>query len=114
FARECVTKSDDSDTALAARGLASVLLHCADLLLISDKRLLVQGRHPDLDQRLLNAIEFLNIVDPQQEEAVWLTAAFACRRFFDLQHWPLSEPPNPTAKELFDYYLGEFDKIKSR
>jgi hypothetical protein len=112
FARNCVESSTDATGGTTQSAIAAVMLHCADMLSFSDPIDVKQSLHPDVDQRLLNAINFATPT-AQAQNFLWATASFVARKFFDLHRLPVSEPPSISSmQELFEYYLTVLDAMK--
>ena len=119
FALDCLINFQDDDSKKYVNALSSLFLYCANLLLLKTPGLVAQDIHPDLDQRLDNAIRFSGSEDPGRNESLKVTACFASRKFFDLNREffdlheiSLNEPLNPTVDELYDHYMSVFDRIK--
>jgi hypothetical protein len=113
FARRAVQSSNDETGALVQSAIAAVMLHCADMLSFLDPMDVKQSVHPDVDQRLLNAIHFAETSSPANN-FLWFTASFAARKFFDMHGLAVTEPASISSpQELFEYYLTIFDRMKT-
>jgi hypothetical protein len=112
FALGSLINFQDEDSKKHVSALSSLLMYCANLLLLETPYLVAQEIHPDLDQRLDNVIRVSGIQDDARNESLKLTACFACRKFFDLHQITIAEPSTPTVDQLYDYYMAVFDHIK--
>lgn len=110
---DSIIQEFDSEKYKLHKGLAIIIAHVASLFIIKNPRSVKQIVHPDIDNRISNSIERLNLDEDADSDYVWSFGALACKFFFDNHGIPTDLSDSATTKELFFRYLNKFDELKS-
>ncbi|WP_179299818.1 phage exclusion protein Lit family protein [Rubrivirga marina] len=120
FAREALLDGDDGREARTRRA-GVVVAHCALLFLAVESKndrerhggsRLSQSRHPDLDDRLLHALGFLDPEAVGPEDHLWTMAGCALTLFLSLSERPPEIVESETAQAWVGQLVREVDELK--
>lgn len=112
YAFDSIIEESDDEKYKLHKGLAIILAHCSNLFVVRNPKLVKQPTHPDIDSRILNSIERINLKDLKSSDYVWYLGAMSCKFFFDHHKINTDISPSDTTKDLFFRYLENFDEIK--
>jgi hypothetical protein len=113
FAFDTIVKYYDDDVYTQIKGVSMVLVHIANMFLLKNIRCLIQKNHPDIDQRLLNIIEKINLSDKSKKEYLQNILALGIRMFFNNNGFRLCQKTYTSIDEMIRDYIYYIDKIKN-
>lgn len=81
YAREIMIDPSDDDDEKLIVGLSIVLSHCASLFAIKHPSDLRMNTHPDIDDRLLHSLKFLDLKQKMNVDYIYLVGAYSINLF---------------------------------
>jgi hypothetical protein len=112
LAKEVIIKSNDPERDKLHKGLAIVICQCANLFLVGNPHGIKGFTHPDMDTRIDNALQSINVLDRPSKDYLFSLCCVAFKVFFDVHKVQSNGDPADTIEDLFTRYLDTFDKIK--
>ena len=113
FAFDMLIKQQDDDKQRWIKGLSILFVICSALLIVPTAQGVKQNLHPDLDQRILNILQRLNLETEESQFYCWYLCGFAIRFYLIKHSIELEVGEYETAQEAFFSYLDKLDEIKS-
>ncbi len=113
FSFNMLIKEQDDEKQRWVKGLSILLVICSALLITPTARGIKQSSHPDLDQRMLNILQNLNLATEEAQFYCWYLCGFAVRFYLIKHKIDVSTGEYETAQDAFFSYLGLLDEIKS-
>jgi len=112
FAFNMLIKQHDSNNQKWVKGLSIILVICSAILIVPTAKGVKQKKHPDIDNRMLNILEKLDLTTEKSQFYMWHLCNFIIRLFF-IKHGITIEPGEfETAQEAFMSHLDNLDEIK--
>lgn len=113
LAKEAMIKEEDDEKYKLHKGLAVIIAQCSNLFIIHNPKALKSSLHPDIDTRIHNTLQLLNLNDRSSKDYLFLVANIAIKIFFDFHRIEVGNEPANTAEDLFVRYLNKCDEIKA-
>lgn len=112
YAFNILIKDHEDEKQRLVKGLSILFVVCSTFLIMPQIRNIKQNTHPDLDNRVHNVLQNLNLSTEKNQFYCYYLCDFAIRLFL-LKH-NIDVPTNEyeTAQEAFFYHLELFDDIK--
>ena len=112
FARELLVKNSDSEKYKMQKGLALIISHIAPLFIYTDPKSLRQEVHPDIDVRIINALEYLNFEREILKDYLLGITTFSLKVFLNYHRIDISVEPQKPG-ELLMIYLKKIEEVKN-
>ncbi len=113
FAFDMLIREYEDENKKVATGLSILLPHCSSLMLASSAGDIKQTQHPDLDQRMLNALQRLNLEEDEAQFYIWYLCCYAIRLYLLKHNIDIDPGEHETAKDAFFALLDDLDRIKA-
>jgi hypothetical protein len=112
FAFNMLIKETDSEKDRWIKGISILLATCSSLLIVPRAHGIKQKTHPDVDQRIVNALHQLNLYTDEAQFYCWYLCGFAVKLFLIKHDINTQQETYETAKDAFTAYLEMLDRIK--
>ncbi len=112
YAFNMLIKEHDDEKQKWIKGLSILLATCSALLITSKAGCVKQILHPDLDQRILNVLQSLNLATEKAQFYCWHLCSFSIRLYLIKHGIDVPVGKDETAQEAFFSYLDLLDEIK--
>jgi len=112
YAFNMLIKEQDDEKQRWVKGLSILLVICSALLITSTAQSVKQTSHPDLDQRMLNVLQGLNLATEESQFYCWYLCSFSIRFYLIKHNIEVAAGEYETAQETFFSYLDLLDEIK--
>jgi len=113
YAFNMLIKDQNDEKQKWLKGLSILLATCSALLITSTAQGIKQSSHPDLDQRMLNVLQGLNLATKEAQFYCWYLCSFSIRFYLIKHNIDVPAGKYETEQDAFFSYLDLLDEIKS-
>lgn len=114
FAFDTIIKHYDDDLYREIKGLSIIYSHISNLFLLFNAEKLMQENHPDVDQRLINVLYKLDLIDGEKKYYLWSLSTLAINLFMNEHKIKIEQLIYETVEDMLTDYMNIIDKIKEK